>query len=357
MSVYFMTHSPKIWLLASPHTGDNTQLKALAENLGWPYETKMLTYKPGQTLARLGLGATLMGLSQLAKQQITAPFPDLVISAGRPTEAIALWIKKYGNPNVKLVTVGTPWARLSNFDLVITTPQYGLPHAPNVLHNQLSLHKINVEKLHAAASLWHPRLMHLPKPWTAILVGGASGPYSFSVDAAKRLAIEINQLSGSALITTSARTPHDVSVTLQNAVNIPYYFHHSAKDAVENPFMGFLGLADQFIVTADSISMMSEACATGKPVMLFDIESEAFAMRDKGKKIAWFGQSLSATAFRFAMRLGPPRWSRDLRIVHRKLTSTGRATWLGETTTLAQSTNEDLDLTRATTRVRALFDL
>src|SRR5689334_4606378 len=30
--------TPRTWLLASPHQGDNTQLQALAEALGWPYE-------------------------------------------------------------------------------------------------------------------------------------------------------------------------------------------------------------------------------------------------------------------------------------------------------------------------------
>jgi hypothetical protein len=39
----------------------------------------------------------------------------------------------------------------------------------------------------------------------------------------------------------------------------------------ENPYAGFLALADGIIVTADSISMLSEACAVGKPVYVADM--------------------------------------------------------------------------------------
>lgn len=352
-----MTHIPKVWLLASPHTGDNTQLKALADQLRWPYEIKNLNYRSGQTLARLSLGATLLGLTSQARAQIIPPFPDLILSAGRPTEAVALWIKKYGNPHVKLVTVGTPWASLDHFDLVITTPQYGLPNHPHVLHNQLPMHTINTENLAAAAKIWQAKLAHLPRPWTSVLVGGASGPYTLKPEAAMQLAAQADALGGSLLVSTSARTPLDVAKTLRNELISPHYFHQWSRSSNENPFHGFLALADQFIVTADSISMLSEACATGKPVLLFDTESGPYAMKDKGGKIAWLGQNLSTTAFRFAMRLGPPRWSRDLRVVHQQLIAAGRANWIGEKLPQAKSIGEGQDLMRATTRVRALFDL
>ena len=38
-----------------------------------------------------------------------------------------------------------------------------------------------------------------------------------------------------------------------------------------NPYLGFLALADRIIVTSDSMSMLVEAVATGKPVIIFDL--------------------------------------------------------------------------------------
>ena len=40
----------------------------------------------------------------------------------------------------------------------------------------------------------------------------------------------------------------------------------------ENPYFAMLGLADYILVTSDSASMVSEACATGKPVHIIDLE-------------------------------------------------------------------------------------
>jgi uncharacterized protein len=349
--------NPLVWLLASPHTGDNTQLLALADNLGWPYEIKKLAYKPGQTLARLVMGGTLVGLPGDSRKHIKPPYPDLILGAGRPTEAAALWVKRHANKTVKLVFLGTPWADLNNFDLVITTPQYGLPDRPNILRNDLPMHKVTPIKLAQEAKIWAPRFAHLPKPWTAIFVGGSSGPYRFTVDAARRLAKNANALPGSLLVTTSARTPLEVPTMLQSALVNPNYFHHWHADDAENPFFGFLALADRFIVTADSISMLSEAAATGKPVMLFDTESGPYAMRQNSAKIGWRGGNLGTTAFRLAMRLAPPSWSRDLRIVHNQLINSERASWSDSQLQPSNQLSPQTDLARATTRVRALFNL
>jgi uncharacterized protein len=349
-------HRPSIWILASPHVGDNTQLLALVDNLGWPCNVKKLAYNNGQTLARLTIGATLVGLTSEAKSQIRPPYPDVIIGAGRPTEAVALWIKKHGNPHVKLVYLGTPWANLNNFDLVITTPQYGLPQRKNILHNLLPMHKVTKAKLAAAAKIWAPKFANLPRPWTAVLVGGESGPYTFSPEAAQRLSDAANSLQGSVLITTSARTPSSVVQHLHSSLTIKNYFHKWNASLTENPFLGYLALADQFIVTADSISMLSEACATGKPVVLFDTENGKYQMNDGGKPISFRGRNISATAFRLAMRLGPANWSRDLRIVHKQLVDSGRAHWLGEKPSLPAAHSRN-DLEHATSRIKSLFEL
>ena len=48
---------------------------------------------------------------------------------------------------------------------------------------------------------------------------------------------------------------------------VPLFFWDGAE---ENPDFGLLALADAIVVTSDSVSMVSEACATGKPVHVFD---------------------------------------------------------------------------------------
>jgi mitochondrial fission protein ELM1 len=361
---------PRTWVLASHHAGDNTQLLALADNLGWPAEIKRCVYRSYQTLARLVLGATLIGLDRRRSSPIASPYPDLIIGAGRPTEAIALWVRRHGNPAVRLVYLGTPWASLDSFDLVITTPQYRLPVRPNVLHNALPLHCIVPSNVAAAALAWRPRLNHLPRPWIVVLVGGASGPYTFDSTAAARLARQASALAetcgGSLLVTTSARTSSPAADTLAATISAPSYFFWWTPESAENPLEAYLALGDKFIVTADSISMIAEACTTGKPVMLYDIERDRQSMRaeehlppigDRLPAPYWRGRDLATTGFRLAMRYGPPPWSRDLRIVHRRLIESGLVSWLGDPPPLPRPAPQSHDMSRAVARIHGLFGL
>src|SRR5689334_21611199 len=85
--------APRIWLLSGFRAGDNTQLRVLAETLGWPFETKRLAYRRFELLPNLLLGSTLVGLDRARSDALEPPFPDLVISAGRRNEPVARWIR------------------------------------------------------------------------------------------------------------------------------------------------------------------------------------------------------------------------------------------------------------------------
>jgi uncharacterized protein len=41
----------------------------------------------------------------------------------------------------------------------------------------------------------------------------------------------------------------------------------TGPDDGENPYQGYLAAADCLVVTPDSVNMLSEACATGRPVL------------------------------------------------------------------------------------------
>lgn len=361
--------APRLWVLASPHSGDNTQLLALAEGLAWPFEVKRLVYRRFEEGLRTLKLPTLVGVDLGASSPITPPWPDLVICAGRGAEAVAFWIRRNGNPKLRMVFIGTPWANPAKFDLVITTPQYGLPEAANTLRNDLPVHGVTPQKIAIEAARWRSRLAHLPEPRIALLAGGRSGPYLFKAETAAQLGAEISDLAkslgGSLLVTTSARTGAPATQALAAAIAVPHYFHRWEKDRADNPFLGFLGHSDRIVVTADSISMLAEACATEKPVWLYDIEHGPQAMRaEEGKAgrqgrmppIHWRGHSLDTTVFRLLMNVAPVRFSRDLRIVHRRLIATGQVSWFGEAPNSFRREPQQA-LERSVTRIRQLFGL
>lgn len=71
------------------------------------------------------------------------------------------------------------------------------------------------------------------------------------------------------LITTSRRTGSTAEALIKEQVkDIPAYTYWWGEEK-ENPLMAFLALSDRIVVTGDSVSMCSEACGTGKPVLVF----------------------------------------------------------------------------------------
>ena len=72
---------------------------------------------------------------------------------------------------------------------------------------------------------------------------------------------------GSLLVSTSRRTG-DAAGPLLAGLDTP---NHLFKwdDGGENPYFGYLALADAVVVTGDSVSMCSEACAVPAPVYIF----------------------------------------------------------------------------------------
>lgn len=373
------SQGPLVWLLMGNRAGDNSQVLGLGEALGWPLEEKHFVYTSYEKAVNLPWGAHLLGVVRDRSSPIEPPWPDLVISAGRKNEPIARYVRKVADKPVRLVHVGRPWARVETWDLVVTTPQYRLPDAPNVLHNDTPLHRVTRERLDRAADAWRDRVAHLPRPYVAVLAGGNSGPYPFDRASGARLAKQADALAkevgGSILATTSARTLPETAEALYDGIESPSVLYRWKKDDPDNPFFAFLGLADHVIVTADSVSMMAEACATGRPVYLYDTGEGRTSMKhnpwldglDEGEPAGDAGGEsgvsgfrllnrwhLKAHVYRLTMRLGPRRLTRDIRIVQRLLVDSGRAVWLGDGKPTSASRPLD-DVARAVERVRALF--
>lgn len=360
---------PRVWLLMGQKSGDNQQVLALAEALGWGHEIKRFAYRPSELWSNLFLGPTLLGVDRPNSSELSPPWPDLVISAGRRNEPIARWIQRQAaGQSVRLVHLGRPWAPLRHFDLVVSTPQYNLPAGDNVLVNALPLHRASAGRLDAAAADWAQDLADLPRPLTALLVGGNSGPYLFDRATARRLAKlcddYLAEVGGSLVVTTSARTPKEASEALSTSLSGPHRFFPWDPGQTRNPYFALLGMAEAIIVTGDSTSMLAEASSTGKPVYIFGFGRGAFAMCPEERRFGappldhlclWRPGRWKAFISRLALTFGPKRLTRDIRRLQAALIADGRATWLGRPLSSGGSGESAGSLQRASERVRALF--
>lgn len=344
----------RVWLLAGHKAGDNNQLKALAEALGWPYEIKSMVYRRHELLTNRLIGVTLLGIDARRSSPLTPPWPDLVLTAGRRNEPVARWIRRQSGGTARLVHLGRPWTALECFDLIVTTPQYFLPERANILHNRLPLHRVNPERLQHAADAWQQRFDRLPRPWIGVLIGGDSGAFVMTAARGAELGRRINDLAtaagGSVLATDSPRTPVAAGDAFVRSIRVPHLCHRWA-DGGDNPYLGILACADILVVTGESMSMLTEAAATAKPLYIYD-----FRETPRGwwrRRHNWRFKALSD---RLAMRFGPVRMRRDIGNIQHALVADGRAAWLGDSTAPTGSSMDGADLERAVARVRALFE-
>lgn len=344
---------PVIWLIDAYRAGERGQVRALVDALGWPCETKALQYRKHVFLPHVLGQSTLRGVAAGSRPLLQPPWPDLVISSGVRNEPVCRWIREQSGGKTRYVHVGRPWAPLDTFDLVITTPQYRVPSHANVLNNVLTLHGVTAGRLEDARREWESAFADLPRPRFAVIVGGNSGPFTLGPRAGARLGRQASQLAaaqgGSLLVTTSARTGEAATGALASSINAPNYFYRWQRDDPANPYMGMLAWADRLIVTGDSIAMLSEACATGKPVRIFDLGG----MRDPDDETARDFR-LGGALYAFMLRWLWQPLSRDITLVHARLRETGCAAWMDEALSTARVPGES-DLQRAVHAVRKLL--
>lgn len=352
--------SPKVWVLFGKGAGGNAQMLNLARALGWPFEVKRLVYNPLNHCPNVLLGASLASVDRRRSAPLEPPWPDLVIAASRRSAPVAQWIRRQSGGRTRLVHLFHAQAPLDRFDLIITTPQYRLPRRANVLHNVAPLNQLDHGALADAARRWAPRFQHLPRPWIALMVGGDSSSYRLSTATAARLGREAARharaAGGSLLVSTSPRTPGAAAdAVLAQTREIAAHRYRWRPDDAENPYLGYLALADEFIVTVDSASLLVEGCATGKPVYLFEWPRRA-SQRMTLAVSRYLGAAPGVARLHRALVFwGLVKPARDFDAYHRALEARGLLRRLGERGAEPAARGRLDDMERAVARVRALM--
>jgi hypothetical protein len=327
----------------------------LANELGWTTETKPLVFNQLTLLRNLFLGATLLAVDRRRSAPLGPPWPDVVLSSGRYTVPVARWIGRRSGGRTRLVHLGRVGASPDRFDLVLAMPQYGVAPGPKVFAARLPFNRIAPAGLEEAAARWRPRLGHLPRPWIALLVGGPAAPLALDATRMREVAIEVaaeaRALGGSVLVSTSRRTPPAVTDALDAALPSPRLLYRWRAGDPDNPYAALLALADQVVVTADSASMLAEACRTGRPVAVAPLPSRP------GPRVwanRWVARVLP-TLYRRLVDGGLLMTVRDLPRLHAELRAAGVIRFLGEPVPAMAPPLVD-DLPAAVTAIRALLD-
>jgi uncharacterized protein len=257
-----------IWVLCGVRAGDTAQALELARRVGGRVVEKKLAFNTLHHIPNVLRPNDLSSLKEASRAEIIAPWPDLVIATGKRTAPIACAIKAQST-NTKLVQLGRPRMSLKRFDLVITTPQYGLPSEDNVisLPTPFAAPKTVDEN---SKDRWAEAWTDLPKPWIMMAVGATKFPLRFAEQDQMMCGLALNaaaqRLGGSALLFDSPRSMPGTLDRVAGRLTGPFW--RSDRNSA-GAYQAALALADYFGVTGDSVSMVSEMLATDKPVAVY----------------------------------------------------------------------------------------
>ncbi len=327
--------APRTWLLVSDKLGDNAQLRRVVEALGWPAETKRLVFRERYRFGKPRFGASLHHLAAGASHLLEPPWPDLVITIGRRPAMVALWIRQQAQGRTRIVLLGRPKRWLERFDLVVAPSQYIVPEHPNVLPIDIPLMDVDRRRLAVAKEQWRTELAALPRPLTALLVGGATKPYRLDASAARELlrAVSASCRGGGLYVTTSRRTSAQAAAALAGSLPPDARLFAWSAGEQRNPYHALLAHADRLVVTGDSVSMIVEGVRVGKPLAIYALPVHSprrMRLQRRLEQALWLSGRPAAQLGVALVNLGLLGFPRHLERLHRRLFETGLAVPFGE---------------------------
>ena len=258
------------WLITDGKTGMDVQVRGVADALGLNYQSKHVT--PRDPFRMLSPWGPVDPREQFGQpgSPFAPPFPAIALATGRLSIPYMRALKRRAGPGTYCVVLQDPKTGPSTADL-IWVPEHDKRRGHNVISTMTSPHSFSAARL--ADLRAHPpiSIAALPQPRVALILGGPSGAYTFDAASISRLASSIASLAthaGSFLVTPSRRTPPELLAAIDAATCLRPRILWDGTGA--NPYPDFLAQADLFVVTGDSVNMTGEACATGRPVYVFE---------------------------------------------------------------------------------------
>jgi mitochondrial fission protein ELM1 len=245
---------------------------ALAQALGLPFEEKRLSYNWLRRLPAGWLRASFASVEAASRLQLEGEPPDLTISTGLRSVPVVRELRRRSGGRTRLVHLGFPRISPCHFDLVVTTPEYPVPDAPNVIRIPFAL---TPHATHEIDQSDRELLSAYPRPHRLLLIGGPTLYWHLpeqGISAAVAKLLESTARDGGSILAVgSPRTPVELLGTVREtleAASTPFLFEPGDGPPA---YPALIESADEIYVTADSVAMVADAVTTGKPVGIIPI--------------------------------------------------------------------------------------
>ena len=253
----------RVVALTTGEAGMRSQAEGLAGALGTGFEGRTVRLRrPWRVLPGLDRMPALLRFGVVPSP--APPWPDVLISCGRRAALASVAFRHACRGHAFTVHIQDPGIPPRRFDLVVPPDHDGLAGG-NVVATRGALHHVTQAGLSAAGDRWRARL---GRPDAAVLLGGPSRTHRFTSRHVDALAEGLGRVTGRVVLTPSRRTPPWVVAALRSRLPEAWFWDGRG----DNPYLAMLALAKHIVVTEDSVSMISEAASTGKPIHVAAME-------------------------------------------------------------------------------------
>ena len=248
--------------------GNRNQIFAILDELNLPYKILDIKYNWLANLPNFVL-QIFGGFSHIKNFDIKKikTKPSLILSCGRRTFPLASKLKSVFSDTTYFIHLMYPKLSLNIRDCnLIFTP----------FHDNVKTSERVIKTLGSPAPLDVIKIKKNPyktKPIISILIGGNHGRYKLKSYTINYMFTEtLNKMKqGSILISTSRRTPDNIIKLIDKWGKKNKFFKiifHPKINKGKNPIKEMIAYADEFLVTGDSVSMVSQLCQYEKPVRI-----------------------------------------------------------------------------------------
>ena len=262
------------WLITDGKIGDEVQCLGIADELGLAAERHVIKPRPPWAWVTPWGPVDPRDAPHRPASPIAPPFPDLAIAAGRRTVPYLRRVKAASGGRTFTIFVKDPYTGLGTAD-VIWIPEHDRLRGDNVVVTLTPAHRLRPDVFARARATPDARLIGLPLPRVAMVLGGPGVNHRFEPIDVERLAgiaTTILATGASLMVTPSRRTPAAalaaIGAALRPAVAAGRAFLWDQQG--DNPYAQILAHAAAIVVTGDSANMVGEATATGVPVHVYE---------------------------------------------------------------------------------------
>ena len=252
----------KAILLTQGMHGMVSQVEGLAKALGLSYKHQTVKLKSFWNL----IPPKFSPISEnLIKDKLVCD-SKIIISCGRKSVIPSIALKKRLGKEIFTIHIQNPKVSFKHFDLIVS-PEHDNLNGNNVITTTGAIHYLTKKEIRENSN--YLGLEREKKKLVSFIIGGPNKYYAYSEKVIHQTFNKVKTLftpdKYRIVVIPSYRTPANV---IKKAYNTFNFNHHVVKEVDKKAYLSALANSDYVVVTCDSISMISEAAITGKPVYI-----------------------------------------------------------------------------------------